>query len=516
MKKVIIILFVLALLIPLAACNNTDELNNKPGVDEKGPEIDNDFMEIIGDWQKDSTGHFSYLTIRPSGNIEPFFDDGMVFHENMFIYKTATDPKTGITLYGYMDPEFNILSKPISTSPYVFNYGFTKIKTEDGSYVIDSNFERVTEIIPGFILLGNTVMEVDWDQYVYREPFMITDINTEEYLVPYKIEPGPGNDFEVPLYGYMTLNSFMSDNVPEDKDFIISPSYQNARLFIDGLAAVKQNGKWGFIDEVGNIVFDFEYKNVKSLTHDRVACIWSEPEAPKIWDWWAIFDTEGNKLTPWRINYPDRYVNGFLADGETTSRKIYNVAGEQVTNGWVTHWADGPVVFHEGYVLLGTSLDGNYFYDESFTRVFYVTRNWSTYARNFSDGYAAVKERKKWGYMNLKGERVIPYLYDIATDFCKGYAYVSNGVHIINKQTLASAINPGYLIDKALDEYLKELNLMGITKFNEEGYALGYSTELVEHVVDKNANDANKYLEPEYVTELWEERTYYMIHIENP
>ena len=117
--------------------------------------------------------------------------------------------------------------------------------------------------------------------------------------------------------------------------------------------------------------------------------------------------------------------------------------------------------------------------------------------------------------MNLKGERVIPYLYDIATDFSKGYAYVSIGVHIINKQTLAAATNPGYLIDKAMNEYLKELNLMGITKFNEDGYALGYSNELVEHVVDKNANDANQNLEPEYVTELWEERTYYMIHIEN-
>lgn len=39
----------------------------------------------------------------------------------------------------------------------------------------------------------------------------------------------------------------------------IQPQYEDAAAFSDGLAAVKKDGKWGYIDEDGNTVIPFEY-----------------------------------------------------------------------------------------------------------------------------------------------------------------------------------------------------------------------------------------------------------------
>lgn len=43
----------------------------------------------------------------------------------------------------------------------------------------------------------------------------------------------------------------------------------------------------------------------------------------------------------------------------------------------------------------------------------------------FSEGYAAVKRGKKWGYINVKGEEVIPCSFDYAGIFSEGLAAVS-------------------------------------------------------------------------------------------
>jgi len=43
---------------------------------------------------------------------------------------------------------------------------------------------------------------------------------------------------------------------------IIPIKYDHARVFSDGLAAVRLNDKWGFIDPTGKIVTQFKYDEV--------------------------------------------------------------------------------------------------------------------------------------------------------------------------------------------------------------------------------------------------------------
>ena len=47
---------------------------------------------------------------------------------------------------------------------------------------------------------------------------------------------------------------------------LTQPIYEDAKDFSDGLAPVKMNGKWGYIDETGKTVIDFKYDYAGSFS----------------------------------------------------------------------------------------------------------------------------------------------------------------------------------------------------------------------------------------------------------
>lgn len=49
----------------------------------------------------------------------------------------------------------------------------------------------------------------------------------------------------------------------------IAPQYEDARIFSDGLAAVKKDGKWGYIDAGNNVVIDFQFDVVYSFNEGK-------------------------------------------------------------------------------------------------------------------------------------------------------------------------------------------------------------------------------------------------------
>lgn len=46
---------------------------------------------------------------------------------------------------------------------------------------------------------------------------------------------------------------------------LVEPTYEDAMGFSDGLAAVKKDGKWGYIDETGKVVIDFKYSYAENF-----------------------------------------------------------------------------------------------------------------------------------------------------------------------------------------------------------------------------------------------------------
>lgn len=117
---------------------------------------------------------------------------------------------------------------------------------------------------------------------------------------------------------------------------IIAPQYEDAGGFSDGLAAVKKNGKWGFIDESGKAVIPFEYDDVMSFSEGKAVVANAEKKTDEyggytVWSY-GFVDTQGN------------YTKFTYAGGTQLKFEDYNEVSSA--------FGDIKAFFHNGYVNL--------------------------------------------------------------------------------------------------------------------------------------------------------------------
>ena len=68
------------------------------------------------------------------------------------------------------------------------------------------------------------------------------------------------------------------------------------------------------------------------------------------------------------------------------------------------------------------------------------------YIESFADGLALIAQDNKWGYINIKGEEVIPCIYDLAHSFTGGLDLIMTGVGFYGPY--GWLISGGYFIGK--------------------------------------------------------------------
>lgn len=153
--------------------------------------------------------------------------------------------------------------------------------------------------------------------------------------------------------------------------FKISPVFEEALPFSEGLAAVRVGAKWGFVNTAGNEVIRPQFEGAFYF-REGVATVEWKGEL-------ALIDTSGNVLAQ-GFQFMDS-----VADGRVP-----------VTRGRTAGYLDlhGKVVIP----LL---------YDE---------------AMPFSGGLAAVEKEGKWGYIDRDGKVIIPLKFDEAGEFSSGLA----------------------------------------------------------------------------------------------
>ncbi|MEZ4826489.1 MAG: WG repeat-containing protein [Bacteroidia bacterium] len=72
--------------------------------------------------------------------------------------------------------------------------------------------------------------------------------------------------------------------------------YQDARPFSEGLAAVRMNNQWGFINRRQEMIIPYQYDNAKSF-RQRLASVKSVGK-------WGVIDTQGNVVIPFTYEQP--------------------------------------------------------------------------------------------------------------------------------------------------------------------------------------------------------------------
>jgi hypothetical protein len=219
--------------------------------------------------------------------------------------------------------------------------------------------------------------------------------------------------------------------------------YDDVRDFSEGLAAVKTNGKWTYIDTKGGRIMDasLEYagdfkKGIAYVKKDG---------------YYGLIDKKGNFILPAQYDELGQFHDGLACaksrnkyyyvrpDGSPLKTPVlkkatdfaYGYAVVKTAGGFGIIDADGNFVLDKqaGIGSIGTSLvvpvkgkKGFALYDIASKKM--VTKFRYKKMGRESDGLIPVKTNNKTGYIDVTGKSVVEEVYDQAEDFQQGRARV--------------------------------------------------------------------------------------------
>ncbi len=293
-------------------------------------------------------------------------------------------------------------------------YGFLRT---DGTVAVEPLYDSVSVFNDG---LAGVRKDGRWG-FINEKGEIIVDPQYEDSASPYFRE-GLAAVKKNGKYGFIDK---------EGKE-VIAPDYEIAFKFEDGLACVKIDGKYGFIDRTGNLVIPAVYDRVK---HDISANMWRDGFAiVEMANKTGLIDRKGEVILP--LEYEEVSLFTSMASAKQT--------------------VDG-----ETYYDFSVKPNGNGILDKNGVVVEPIYDK----IVHFSNGLAAVSKNGKWGYIDTKGNIVLPFEYDKASSFSANYARVTKD-------------NRTYIIDKNGNEICDKIEtLMYDTDKPLEGYVAGIKDE---------------------------------------
>jgi hypothetical protein len=280
-------------------------------------------------------------------------------------------------------------------------YGFINTR---GKWAIKPKFDTVIDFHRGRALVkkldhwfmldhkGRTVMEC-----ISYEPYKVSSIGIyHDGRALVNTDKG---------YGYINMNGI----------WMTEPKYQDAKDFSEGMAVVRYKGKVGYIDTTGKFIIEPFYDNGASYSEGK-ACV---VRGGSFW----LIDHKGEKvLTLPHLDDVTTISQGVmviqqqgrwkvLAVATNTSRDLgysygidsfyYVYPFKENIAAWVytQKWKPG---YRCGYIDLNLNVIKPYEFE---------------WVKEFSNGLAAIKTKGRYGYVDKKGTRVIPNIYEEAMDF---------------------------------------------------------------------------------------------------
>ena len=238
---------------------------------------------------------------------------------------------------------------------------------------------------------------------------------------------------------------------------IIPFIYNQAGDFKDGIALVKKENEWMYINTSGKVVTSIGnvYMSISRLD-DGVTCADDSTRN------YRLIDRNGNILCTYSYIEAARCSEGLVPVSNGEKEGYVNMKGKEVIpciygmvfefhdglarvyndrDGSLSYYIDksGKIVidltngtkyedyedFHEGIAIVekngiygGINKKGNEVIGVKYEKI-----------GSFSEGLANAQKDGKWGYLNKSGEEVIPFIYDTAGSFCDGLALVKKDNH---------------------------------------------------------------------------------------
>lgn len=228
---------------------------------------------------------------------------------------------------------------------------------------------------------------------------------------------------------------------------VIPCVYDSAKDFSEGLAAVKRNDKWGYIDGTGAVVVPLKYDEVESF---------SEGLAVVVQDWrYGFIDKTGEVAVPLEYDRVWTFSEGLAVVRRNWQYGFIDGTGAVV----VPLEYDGAGPFSDG--LAEVELNGKFgLIDKTGQLVvpclYDATASPTVSEYRFSEGFTQVKQNGKFGFVDRTGQLVVPCIYDEAWNFHEGLAAVKrNG----KWGYVAASAAPAEPRASAEELYVKQMSL---------------------------------------------------------
>lgn len=227
--------------------------------------------------------------------------------------------------------------------------------------------------------------------------------------------------------------------IDTEGNVVIEPQYDGANSFSEGLAAVQSGGKWGYIDKTGNLVIGFTLQSTVAFS-EGLAIYGSGY-------YYGYIDTTGKIVTEAIYTEASSFQAGVACVKQNNRYGFIDKTGTPVTEfvyGGKSQADEGLIPVYYGDTAKGINSG---FIDTSGNQV--LDFLWFD-VRPFSEGLAAVQTEytKPWGFINSEGVFVIDPAWDGVEPFCQGralvmknnsYTYIDSEGNPITDKTFAKA-----------------------------------------------------------------------------
>ncbi|MGN0342796.1 MAG: WG repeat-containing protein [Roseburia sp.] len=166
--------------------------------------------------------------------------------------------------YGYYDISFECIADSFEEAT-TMNNGIGAVKTDDGWKLLNSQGQSVSDAYYDAVV-------VDEKGICYRNDRLFVRKGVQYYMLD-----GSGNEIKLNVelddaYPFLEADGLAAVKVDgkwgfinKEGEMVIEPQYTQARSFLNGYAAVADREKWGFITEENNLVIPCEFNDAKDF-----------------------------------------------------------------------------------------------------------------------------------------------------------------------------------------------------------------------------------------------------------
>lgn len=281
--------------------------------------------------------------------------------------------------------------------------------------------------------------------------------------------------------------------VDKAENQVVEPKYQMVRLFKDGMAAVQNNGQWGFIDRSGREKVSSRYDLVRDFVEGMAVISVNSKENPAK-SLYGFIDKTGMEIVPPKYDKVQDFNN------EGTAR--VSIASNNTAKPFLIGFIDktGREIIPLRYPSLGEMHDGMVLTcvdakNEAGVLFGFINRHGElvvppaySSVENFHEGRAAVRrvsilKNGKYTFIDQTGRELFPPRYDDVRPFSEGLAAVmKRGAYDKRKHSFR---NKWGFIDKTGREVIP-LKYLTVSSF-KDGRA---QVQGAPHFIDKRGKKA--------------------------